>query len=244
MGLKIGWLTIDTRDVEKLTSFWEQALPNSKRVYEDKDEGEIVLRSPYGLRLLFLKVPDDKVVKNRLHLDLIPDDRDAEVARLEGLGATRANVGQSDDVSWVVMADPQGNEFCVLSARPKEGHVGGLKIGQVNVDSRDVEKLASFWEQALPGSERVYEGEGGIDVQTPEGWVLAFFPVPDDKVVKNRLHFDLLPDDRDAEVARLEGMGATRVDIGQNKDDITWVVLADPEGNEFCVLRPGADEGT
>ena len=240
MALKIGWLTIDAHDSEKPASFWEQALPNSKRVYDEDDE--IVIRTPEGLRLLFLPVPDDKVVKNRLHLDLIPEDQAAEVARLEALGATRADVGQSDDVSWVVMADPEGNEFCVLSARPEEGPVAGLKIGQVNVDSADVPKLASFWEQALPGTKRVYEGEGGIDVQTPEGWVLAFFPNSDDKVVKNRLHFDLIPDDRDAEVARLEGLGATRVDIGQSQDDITWVVMADPEGNEFCVLRPRAYE--
>ena len=243
MALRIGWLAIDTHDVEKLASFWGQALPGSRRVYED--DGEVVVQTDDGLRLLFYKAPDDKVVKNRLHLDLIPETQDAQVERLEALGAIRADVGQSDDVSWVVMADPEGNEFCVLSARPDEGHVQGLKIGQVNIDARDAQKLAPFWERALPGSERVYEGdEGGIDVQTPEGWVLAFFPVPDDKVVKNRLHLDLIPDDRDAEVARLEGLGGTRADIGQNEDEITWVVMADPEGNEFCVLRPGADEAT
>lgn len=61
------------------------------------------------------------------------------------------------------------------------------------------------------------------------------------KAVKNRLHIDLAPDDRDAEVARLESLGATRIDVGQTTSDNTWVVLADPEGNEFCVLsaRPG-----
>jgi hypothetical protein len=71
--------------------------------------------------LLFLKVPDRKEVKNRLHLDLRPEDRDAEVARLEGLGARRVSVGQGPEVAWVVMADPDGNEFCVLRAlRPDE----------------------------------------------------------------------------------------------------------------------------
>ena len=70
--------------------------------------------------LLFLKVPDRKEVKNRLHLDLRPEDRDAEVARLEGLGARRVSVGQGPR-AWVVMADPDGNEFCVLRAlRPDE----------------------------------------------------------------------------------------------------------------------------
>ncbi len=64
--------------------------------------------------LLFLKVPEAKKLKNRIHLDLRPDDQVAEVARLEGLGATRIDIGQGD-VTWVVMADPAGNEFCVLS---------------------------------------------------------------------------------------------------------------------------------
>ena len=121
MGLKIGWLSFDTHDVEKLASFWEQALPSSKRVYEDLDEGEVVLRTDDGYRLLFYKVPDDKVVKNRLNLDLIPEDRDAEVARLESLGATRADIGQTGEESWVVMADPEGNEFCVLRPGADEG---------------------------------------------------------------------------------------------------------------------------
>jgi hypothetical protein len=64
--------------------------------------------------------------------------------------------------------------------------------------------------------------------------------VRDPKRVKNRLHLDLVPDDQDAEVARLERLGATRADIGQK--DVSWVVMADPEGNEFCVLREGADQ--
>ena len=64
--------------------------------------------------LLFLRFPEAKSVKNRLHLDLRPEDQLAEVARLEGLGARRADVGQGAEVSWVVMADPDGNEFCVL----------------------------------------------------------------------------------------------------------------------------------
>ncbi|CAN5793616.1 hypothetical protein BH24ACT5_BH24ACT5_18400 [soil metagenome] len=66
--------------------------------------------------LLFALVPDAKAVKNRLHLDLRPDDRDTEVERLLRLGAQRTDVGQ-DNESWVVLADPEGNEFCVLSSR-------------------------------------------------------------------------------------------------------------------------------
>ena len=71
--------------------------------------------------LLFLRVPELKSGKNRLHLDLRPVDQAAEVARLERLGARRADVGQGPEVTWVVLADPDGNEFCVLRAfRPEE----------------------------------------------------------------------------------------------------------------------------
>lgn len=64
--------------------------------------------------LLFLRVPEQKSDKNRLHLDLRPEDQAAEVSRLELLSARRVDVGQGPDVSWVVLADPDGNEFCVL----------------------------------------------------------------------------------------------------------------------------------
>jgi hypothetical protein len=65
-------------------------------------------------------VPESKTVKNRLHLDLRPDDQDAEVARFEELGARRVDVGQSGEETWVVMADPEGNEFCILRALTPE----------------------------------------------------------------------------------------------------------------------------
>ena len=113
MGIRIGWVTIDCRDPRRVADFWQQALL-AERWYEDDEDEEIILKTDDGYRLLFLRVPDDKTVKNRLHLDLVPDDRDAEVARLEALGATRTNIGQTGDETWVVLADPEGNEFCVL----------------------------------------------------------------------------------------------------------------------------------
>lgn len=113
MGLRVGSLTIDCTDPDGLARFWEQALP-SKRTFED--DVEVVIQTTDGYRILFGKSPDEKKVKNRIHLDLIPDDRDAEVARLEALGATRADVGQTGEETWVVLADPEGNEFCILRA--------------------------------------------------------------------------------------------------------------------------------
>ena len=123
--LKIQSLSVDAHDPLRLATFWEAAL--GWRIAEVEAD-EVVLEPPAGspadgvaADLLFLRVPETKAQKNRLHLDLRPEEQDVEVARLEGLGARRVSVGQGDDVSWVVMADPEGNEFCVLRAyRPDE----------------------------------------------------------------------------------------------------------------------------
>jgi hypothetical protein len=118
MQLRIQCLCVDTADPGRLAAFWQSAL-GWRRTFEQDDE--VVLEPPEGSAedgvapdLLFLRVPEGKAAKNRLHLDLRPQDQAAEVARLEELGASRADVGQGTDVSWVVMADPDGNEFCVL----------------------------------------------------------------------------------------------------------------------------------
>jgi catechol 2,3-dioxygenase-like lactoylglutathione lyase family enzyme len=118
MDLRIQCLCIDTTDPARVATFWREAL-GWRRTHERDDE--VVLEPPAGgpedgivPDLLFLRVPEEKQAKNRLHLDLRPLDQAAEVVRLEGLGARRVDVGQREDVSWVVMADPDGNEFCVL----------------------------------------------------------------------------------------------------------------------------------
>jgi len=122
MSISIQCIDIDARDPLALAGFWQEAL-GWRRTYESDDE--VVLEPPEGSPqdgvapdLLFIRV-HDKVVKNRLHLDLRPDDQAAEVARLLALGATHVDLGQGD-VSWVVLADPEGNEFCVLRALPPE----------------------------------------------------------------------------------------------------------------------------
>jgi Glyoxalase-like domain len=118
MTIRIQCLCIDSADPAGAATFWQSAL-GWRRTFEADDQ--VVLEPPEGSRedgvapdLLFLRVPEEKAGKNRLHIDLRPQDQAFEVARLEGLGARRADVGQGPDVSWVVMADPEGNEFCVL----------------------------------------------------------------------------------------------------------------------------------
>ena len=115
-----------------------------------------------------------------------------------------------------------------------------LALHHIVIDARDLPGLARFWSQALGWpvlSERPREIVIGPDVNAPVG--ICFMPGPDPKVGKNRVHLDLTAsaDERDAEIERLIALGAQRVDIGQTGRE-SWTVLADPEGNEFCVVRP------
>ena len=131
--MSIRWysVVVDCDDVAAQSRWWAAAL-DWRKVYESEDE--VVLVPPHALDsereiplfergpgLVFVPVPEGKTVKNRLHIDLAPPangDQAAEVRRLEALGARRVDVGQDPGtVSWVVMADPEGNEFCVLTAR-------------------------------------------------------------------------------------------------------------------------------
>jgi Glyoxalase-like domain len=111
---------VDTADPAWLAGFWQAALGGWRCMHETVTRRSCWSRLQVAVGtescpdLLFLRVPEVKVGKNRLHLDLLPKDQAAEVARLEGLGARRADGGQGADVNWVLMADPDGNEFCVL----------------------------------------------------------------------------------------------------------------------------------
>lgn len=118
MAIRIQCVCIDCRDPSRLAAFWAEAL-GWRITFAEADQ--VALEPPVESReegvvpdLLFLSVPEERVAKNRLHLDLRPSDQSAEVQRLIGLGATHVDVGQSSDATWVVLADPEGNEFCVL----------------------------------------------------------------------------------------------------------------------------------
>jgi hypothetical protein len=129
MALRMQCICVDAHDPDALARFWADAL-GWRRTYDSADE--VVLEPAAGSRedgvvpdLVFLRVPDDKAVKNRLHYDLRPDaDQAGEVARLVALGARRTDIGQGDP-TWVVLADPEGNEFCVLRILTPEELAGG-----------------------------------------------------------------------------------------------------------------------
>ncbi|OBC05072.1 glyoxalase [Mycobacterium sp. 852013-50091_SCH5140682] len=110
-----------------------------------------------------------------------------------------------------------------------------LRFSEICIDAHDPEALAAWWGRVL-GWPHHTDSDGDVALTPPpgQGPLWLFLAVPDAKVVKNRLHLDFTPDDQQAEVERLIGLGARHVDIGQGEQ--TWVVLADPEGNEFCIL--------
>lgn len=112
MSLEWEQVVVEARDTVMLGRWWREAL-GWVIVNDDPDEFEIRPAPDRVPGLLFLQVDEHKRTKNRLHLDFRPDDQQAEVERLTALGATAIDIGQGD-ASWVVMADPEGNEFCVL----------------------------------------------------------------------------------------------------------------------------------
>ncbi len=247
MPTRLDSVVFDAADPSTLARFWATA---TGWPITDEEPDEIVVQPPRdetgsatepGLPLLFgPPVADAKVGKNRLHLDL--NSRSAEhqadqVARLRRAGATPLDIGQGA-VPWVVMADPEGNEFCVLDPRADYEAAGALAA--VVLDSPDPAALAPFW-AAATGWTAVAMPGGDVRLTRPDGAGprLELLRVDNPKLTKNRLHLDVAPyaaDDQSAEVARLRALGAREADIGQGTQ--TWVVLADPDGNELCVLSP------
>lgn len=242
MPTRLVHVVVDAADPSRLARFWAAALGWGV----DDDSPDEAAVSPAGfsypgpaaLPLVFVPVSDPKVGKNRVHLDLASQSaahqRDL-VSRLLDLGAQTADIGQGD-AAWAVLADPEGNEFCVLDPRPVYAGIG--PVAAVVVDSADPASLAGFWELAA-GWTRCADRTDVVALRSPAGVgpYLELLPGKDQRIVKNRAHLDVAPwpdDDRTAAIEVLLRAGARRVDIGQG--EVTWTVLADPEGNEFCVL--------
>ncbi|MET0135747.1 MAG: VOC family protein [Kibdelosporangium sp.] len=238
MATRLENVVIATHDQRLLAGFWSTLLGWQVVEYP----GEVDVRAPQSqgwlLDLVFDPVTEPKTGKNRVHLDLAsssPADQAAIVRRAIDLGASRIDIGQGD-VPWVVLADPEGNEFCVLE--PREVYAPAGALAAVVVDAADADSLAPFWAEAT-GFRAVTRGPGIVGLQAPNGrgpW-LEFLSGAPPKTTKNRVHLDIRPvqgGDLETEVRELVECGARRIDIGQN--GVPWEVLADPEGNEFCVL--------
>jgi len=242
MAARLESLVVDAADPWALARWWAEALGWSVTAQEPH---HVAVQPPtpdgLGVPLVFVAVAEPKLYKNRVHLDLpsvSADHQAAQVARLVALGAHPADIGQGEDVPWVVLADPEGNEFCVLD--PRDEYVATGAVAAIVVDAADPPALARFWSQAA-GWPPAGSGDrwASLRAAAGRGPFLEFVRVDEPKRVKNRLHLEVAPypgEDHAAEVARLRALGATPADLGQH--GVPWVVLADPEGNEFCMLPP------
>ena len=246
MSTRLVHLVVDAADPPAQARFWADAL---NWVIGDVADDEVDVwpegydyPDPVALPLVLVPVPGPKQVKNRVHLDLASTSvahQAEQVARLRDLGATPADIGQGPDLPWTVLADPEGNEFCVLE--PREVCMDPGPVAAVVIDCADPARLAGFW-TAAAGWPITMSAKRIVALRAPGGTgpFLEFLCVDGAKTVKNRWHADVAPylgDDLPAEVARLRGIGAVPADVGQGPE-VTWTVLADPEGNEFCVLTP------
>ncbi len=159
------------------------------------------------------------------------------MARALDLGARNIDVGQRPEEGHVVLADPEGNEFCVI----EPGNEFLADCGFIGALAGDgSQEVGYFWSQAL-GWPLVWDQDQETAIRSPYGGPKITWGGPPlmRRTGKSRLHFDLAPPlggDQQSEVARLLSLGATRLDIGQG--DVGWVVMADPDGREFCVLAP------
>lgn len=245
MALRLVQVNFKARDDAALGRFWAEALgwgvsSEGPGVTNLHPEG-VTWPDPTAFYMDFVTVPDPETVKYRVHLDLATTSaaHQAElVAHLKDLGATPADVGQGD-VPWTVLADPEGNLFCVLEPREIYRDTGPIAV--VVVDCADPRAMAEFWDKALNWTlHEVTEDHAVLRSADGIGPYLEFLRTPGERTWWNRVHLDLLPDPLDgkeAEVTRLRALGAADIDLGQG--DVPWTVLADPEGNEFCVLGRG-----
>jgi predicted enzyme related to lactoylglutathione lyase len=239
MTLKLASLTWGASRPLRLARFWATAL--DWEIF-DETHGKVGLRPADGTGFTFVFIPPagEKASKNRIHLDLSSrsaEDQHATVARLAGLGASEIDIGQGPDARHVVLADPEGNEFCVLE--PGNNFVtNASRVGSLTCDG--FRAVGYFWSQAL-GWPLVWDQDEETAIRAPDGagQFITWGPPLASKRGRNRLRLDVAPPpdgDQGAEVERLVSLGAKRIGIGQG--EVPWMVMADPDDNEFCVLAP------
>lgn len=232
-------LCFDAHDPARLARFWAGVL--GWQMAEETPDGCVLLPSDdTGFRLRFVPTAEPKAGQNHMHLDLTSGSREDQrqtVARSLDLGARHIDIGQRPEEGHVVLADPEGNEFCVIEPGNKFLADCGF-VGAVVCNGS--QQVGYFWSAALAWP-LVWDQNQETAIRSPHGGPKITWGGPPllPKTGKNRLHFDLAPPvdgDQQAEVDRLISLGATRIDIGQG--EVSWAVMADPDGNEFCVLTP------
>jgi hypothetical protein len=221
-------LCVDVVDLHSSATFWAGLL--GLRVVPDEGEagerGEVHLEGPTpGHTVWPCVVPEPKTVKDRVHLD---------VHAAEPVPAGTTRLSAEGEHPWTVVAGPEGDEICTFV----RDEVPDYRLYEVAVDvGEDHRGAAAWWQQ-------VWGGRVGTDDEHAFSWVeqvpgmpfesLVFCAVPEPKTVKNRIHWDVTLGPG-AEVEHLVELGATV--LRRPDDEIAWTVLADPEGNEFCVFE-------
>lgn len=216
-------LCMDTTGGEGLGRFWADVAGLEFR--PDEESGN-VLGPTEGHGIALCRVPEAKTVKHRVHLDVYAGSVDDLVAR----GAAVVLPAEESGFRWTVMTDPEGGEFCAFP-QPADG-MPDYRIHGLVVDSVDPKANAQWWADVLGGDLGGDEAKGWWWLEhVPSLPILTmdFVPVPEPKTVKNRLHWDV--------VSTVEAMLEKGASLLRARDEeISWDVMADPEGNEFCVF--------
>ncbi|HCB05694.1 MAG TPA: VOC family protein [Nocardioides sp.] len=228
-------LVIDALDPQQLGRFWEavvggERLTDAPGIFETR----MAIEGGPAIDLCFPHVPETVTPGPRLHVDLLGGQaRDEVVERLLGLGARHLDIGQADDVPWVVLADPEGNPLCVMGERAAYADTG--PIAGLPLDSADPERDTAFWSW-LTGWVEV--SPQTLRHPSRRGPLLQLCPEESPKgTTKNRLHLDirLEGEDQDAVEADIAAHGGRRLETDWG--ELPWRSYLDPSGNEFCVLR-------
>jgi catechol 2,3-dioxygenase-like lactoylglutathione lyase family enzyme len=231
-------LCVDANDPPRLARFWADVLGWELPVGDGPDGSTLLPADDTGFRLRFLPAEEPKTGPNDMHFHLTSTslaDQRRTVARSLGLGARHIDVGQRPEEGHVVLADPEGNEFCVIE--PGNKFLAGCGFfAELACDGS--RQAGHFWSEAL-GWPLVWDQDEETAIRSPHGGPKISWGGPPlmPRTGKSRLHFELAPHagaDRQAEAARLIALGATRQERGQSEG--AW--LADPDGHEFRLLTP------
>ena len=211
-------LCLDVADAQVMAAFWGPALG----LRTDPDRPVRLVDGVEAHTLWLNVVPEPRTVKQRVHLDL----HVAAVSDLVDLGATVLDQTQP----WTVLADPEGGELCAFVREP--GNLPDYRLYEVVVDSADPVAISTWWADRY-GTEVHHDRDREFSWMKPQSMPceVVFARVPEPKTVKNRLHWDVR-----GEVDELLDAGARL--LRARDEEIDWNILADPEGNEFCVFDP------
>ncbi|MBB6629869.1 VOC family protein [Nocardioides sp. KIGAM211] len=231
MTLRLLALAVDAHDPARLAAFWAEVLG---REVVDDGRGLLLPGTATQVGLRFVASTSERVGQNRVHLHLTSEalgDQRRTVDRLVALGGRETDVGQLPDEDHVVVADPEGNELCVIEAG--NSYLAGCGfLGELACDG--TREVGLFWAAALDWP-LVWDQDEETAVQSPAGGTKVAWGGPPlaPRHGRDRQRFDLVADGVSAEVERLVGLGATRLEAPDARGEV--VALADPDGNEFAL---------